>query len=865
MKSSWKHKMMAAEDNSSLANVLNIVMKQPIHTFIALHQLHQYSFLALLLITLIEINLSVLLTLVPLVNYIIYIQSNSGKNKANFSSHSVYSSLFTNVLFCIIFSYFSPYIIPLPWSRVSLLSNSTLFHLYSLLCAALINTLLYYIIQLQHPNVLQTGEDNDKLIASKNQFLSSFTHDFRTPLHAVLGGCQVLKASRLSAEQHEHIDVITAGGRSLLSLINCMLDLHKLQSGSIVLNPHRTDLYTIVEKAIEIHVSLARSKRLELSCILDSNVPQYVLADSQRIEQILLSLIDNAVKYTEQGTVSVKLQLVESKSAKAATDMNKLRLLFTVADNGLGIDSSQYVQLFNKHKFDSGSGSTNAPNPFNTETYSHSSGLGLYLCKHLCEAMKGSINVKSTLGLGSTFYAEIEVERCFSNANPHADSIQNQLELLASECPADQLQFVAATFASVHQHHIIAEYLKPFNIRVKRGNTGKATTFSQRGSFPAQVRFIIATEPFLTKAKSCMRTLSHHTLQNGDSADRNSSSSAENSEENSPLISSKAILVRVATPIKKTVIQKQFLQLLRENLMGYRSSTDSDSPDGYSAPINAANFCSKTDVIEKATVSELETPASFCTNTHNLQLNRCVYEAAENNRDGLILPHPTLLSDVPDPFRNAISPAHNSAQGTPKQRNNHCISANPILFHHMSTNVNSPALSCSSLVGSSGASSAASTPIYSRRMIRRQASHLTGIAKSVYQYLSVLIVDDSIVNVKVAANLLRILGVNSEHYDSGAAVLKRIQDKTKAKITHVLTDIHMPEMDGIQLAQHIQQLDWLDLEYLEKPQIIGFTASPSPELKEKCLSVGMKAFLAKPVEVEELAGALGLNKQANHN
>jgi CheY-like chemotaxis protein len=133
-------------------------------------------------------------------------------------------------------------------------------------------------------------------------------------------------------------------------------------------------------------------------------------------------------------------------------------------------------------------------------------------------------------------------------------------------------------------------------------------------------------------------------------------------------------------------------------------------------------------------------------------------------------------------------------------------------------------------------------------------SHFSSLAKN----LLVLVVDDSVVNSKVAANMLRIVGVNSEKVQSGREALERLQDRTKPRVTHVLTDIQMPEMDGMELAERITKL------YIQPlPVIIGFTASPSQELRDQGLAAGITDFISKPMELSELTEVLGIQEQNN--
>ena len=220
---------------------------------------------------------------------------------------------------------------------------------------------------------------------AKSLFFSTVSHDIRTPLNAIIGFSEMLKAGfGTDAERDQAIDSIVASGKTLLGLVNDVLDLSKLESGKMEIVPEPTDCTKLLREVTEAFRFANGKSAVEVRCRAD--VMPWLAVDPQRIRQIAFNLVGNAVKFTHEGHVEVRASLERSAGAPSGT----LRL--TVEDTGCGISEedlkrigSAYVQVGSRM---SRSGGT---------------GLGLAICKQLVGAMGGSLDVKSTLGKGSTF------------------------------------------------------------------------------------------------------------------------------------------------------------------------------------------------------------------------------------------------------------------------------------------------------------------------------------------------------------------------------------------------------------------------------------------------------------------------------
>ncbi len=231
--------------------------------------------------------------------------------------------------------------------------------------------------------------ESEKALAAsreKSAFLASMSHEFRTPMNAIFGFSQLLAGRLEGRREQAWVRAIDTSGRTLLALIDDILDLSRIEAGRLELDPRPTDVREVVEGTTGALAQLAADKGLRLEVEVDPSLPRALVLDASRLRQVLFNLLGNALKYTDAGHVRVHL------AARCSDDGRLCSLDLRVADTGIGIEPAQLTGIFEPFARTSGA-----------QAHAEGTGLGLSICRRLVELMGGRIEARSALGEGSVF------------------------------------------------------------------------------------------------------------------------------------------------------------------------------------------------------------------------------------------------------------------------------------------------------------------------------------------------------------------------------------------------------------------------------------------------------------------------------
>lgn len=260
--------------------------------------------------------------------------------------------------------------------------------------------------------LIQSRKDAQTANMAKNQFLSNISHELRTPLIGILGAVELLDSNTVDSIEAENISIIRNCGEQLLEHINKVLDVSRMGMGATTYSPVQCNLRNILKKIISSVYPAVNEKGLSIHSHVDPSLPDYVTVDHDKLQQILLNIIYNAIKFTQQGGIICSIDYSNNHKSSWIT--------IAITDTGIGIPEDQLSSIFSPF--------TQVDNSSSREY--QGTGLGLYLCKELVELMNGELWIESETGRGSTFYIKLPVQEILDPALPNSESEKLSHELI---------------------------------------------------------------------------------------------------------------------------------------------------------------------------------------------------------------------------------------------------------------------------------------------------------------------------------------------------------------------------------------------------------------------------------------------------